>query len=301
MKSKCLTKAIPVAVVAQGCITKSCTTTPRGIDSVGSGNSGWGHDRGWGGFQGGAQPKTSPENFLHQIFHQKQKRSFVVAGRESSIFCCGIFGALVGRWLTFLPSAQPRRMVQAFLAVQSEMEAERAFGLASRHIAAWASVVWRISSMPSGQVFFLSINIGITYCHSLPIDLTTSRFGEMNYPVGSTSHQAQICSDVFFGANLCSEGSLRRWTTARHGDSSMRLALMQLFQNTTSASLQTNDLRQKGEKKPCNNQIILFGVCVSLLVALTQIRGFSSRWAITELRTSQNQFHVRLLSGSCHV
>jgi len=45
---------------------------------------------------------------------------------------------LVGRWLTFLPSAVRRgwRMVQAFLAVQSEMEAERAFGLASRHIAA---------------------------------------------------------------------------------------------------------------------------------------------------------------------
>lgn len=107
----------------------------------------------------------------------------------------------------------------------------------------------------------------------------------------------------FFGANLCSEGSLRRWTTARHGDSSMRLALMQLFQNTTSSIPQTNDLRQKGEKKPCNNQIILFGVCVSLLVALTQIRDFSSRWAITELRTSQQPVScstfVRQLPRGC--
>lgn len=88
--------------------------------------------------------KVAPSQRLHREisstkFSTKNKNVVLLLLAENlPFFVVGFFGALVGRWLTFLPSAVRRgwRMVEAFLAVQSEMEAERAFGLASRHIAA---------------------------------------------------------------------------------------------------------------------------------------------------------------------
>ncbi len=133
-----------------------------------------------------------------------------------------------------------------------------------------------------------------THRHSLPIDLTTSWFGEMNYPVGSTSHQVQMYFFDFFCRSLLwrSPPQMNHSQTWRFQHEAGIDANLPKHNKCNSAKNQPP--ATKG-KTPVT-LVIFWG---SLLVT-----GSFDRWEnlhedehFTELRTSQNQFHLRLVPG----